>query len=326
MLCTHFRLLPALLLCLLSQLPAYAAPDGDKEVLQSIVKAYSKNWDALRTWKGEATIEQTSEWKSPNEKISNRWKAKVKFRFDKQAGSLRWEMENTLVKFNDKDLALDTMCGIVHGGLLYEVKSNEGGNGFHFLHIRDGSLPFEEGRERFDPMTYVQGRSRDLLKSFRFYIDNIDNPKLTPSTIKREGSLAVHSIGDPGSTINAETYDLSKGGNIVLYYAKDPIAERTAKTEYVETSGVYLPSLVQIDYASTAPTHSSKSKTTITFTKTIVNEEIPDEEFDVETLGVKPGDPVFNHITGVSDHYKTSRRPNPPAPPAGPKPPFPPTR
>src|SRR5260221_1268223 len=241
--CSRSQLTATLLLGLLFQLPAQASADGDKEVLQSIVKAYSKNWDALHTWKGEATVDQTSEWKSPNEKISNRWKANVKFRFDKQAGSLRWEMENTLVKFNDKDLALNTMCGLVHGGLLYEVKSDEGANGFRFLHIRDGSLPFEEERERFHPMTYVQGRSRDLLKSLRFCVDNIDNPKLIPSTIKREGSLAVHSIGDPGSTINAETYDLSKCGNIVLYYAKDPIVERTAKTEYAETSGVYLPSL-----------------------------------------------------------------------------------
>src|SRR2546423_2843220 len=155
-------------------------------------------------------------------------------------------MKTPLVKFNDQALPLYTTRGMVHGGLLYDTKSTEGANGLRFLHIRDGNLPLEEERDRFDPMAYIQQHGHDTLKTLRFYIDNIDNPKMTPWTAKREGALAVHSVGDPNSVINSDTYDFSRGCNIVLQHDKDPHVERTAKSQFVETGGVYLPSLVEI--------------------------------------------------------------------------------
>ena len=310
----RFNLLFLILASLCFSSPARAGVTGDKELFPLLIKAFTENWDAVHTWRGEATIEQTDDWHSPAETLANSRKADVKFVFDKQAGSVRWEIDYSSITSQKVDQPTYRTRGMLKGDLVYDMNSNEavkpkGRPGL--LHIRSTQgqkMPVEASCDRFYPMAHLSQINTDTPRWLGYYLEDADKLDQNEYSIKREGSLVTFSIGSATTVLNRYTFDTSKGGNIVEAYFKETTQETTIKSEYAKVGDLYVPSKVETNTVAEYPTHGRKSHGVVTFTKNLLNEELPADEFTLDKMGALPGDTIFNHITGQYDKYKKGGR------------------
>jgi hypothetical protein len=137
-----------------------------------------------------------------------------------------------------------------------------------------------------------------------------NNPALCPATVERKQDLVIwelrwKELQGSYEAVNHFEMDLSKGGNLVRYYATStPETSELCEWAYEEKEGIWVPCRFTWEcVGKDAKGDRRKNIRRVQFTENIVNQPLDAAEFSVEKLGVKMGTRVTDRIAGVAYKY-----------------------
>ena len=296
---------------------SYGEIEGDKELLRLIAQGYEANLEKISTWQGEARIDYFHTYEREEIKkhleYDKRWcKESAVFVYDGKLGATRWNwtlLEDRSEKDGQEKKSVEPLlknCMLKDGafykfGLIRPHTTKPP----YYLFI----YPPEVGEggglsDHFDPLYYFRCVRPDMPKNLMFYYNEADNPDML-GTITREGNLVTFERTLTG-TINRFQFDLSKGCNVVSYVGEDTLVKASWTFEYEEIDGVFVP--------KKAVRHSERTvegaaqpeifHREVEFTRNIINQPVDPAEFDLDKLGLQPGDIVKDTRANITYIYK----------------------
>ena len=296
---------------------------GDKELLRLIANAYQNNIDKIVSWKGKAQIhDYTTNGAFNNESYDNRTiDHSVEFVYDKAIAAARWNWDvksDTLKRGPSQSVNPDlyfknTMImgsrSYTHGPIFPDPILPD-------VTPRPSTLVIRSSHDEkpkmlsvdFHPMYYFRLVEDDIVERLMFYYENAENAALSDGSINRNNNIVVFET-KAGNSINRFTFDLSLGGNLISYYAEDPITKVEYGFEYQSVKGAFIPK--HFAYENTNNRHDPPRiyKREVEFLESALNEPIPRAEFEFEKLGIAPGDTIIDTLMGLEYQYKSLSNP-----------------
>jgi hypothetical protein len=277
--------------------------EGDKELLLVVAEGFRANLEALRTWRGEATIEV---WKQAGDRGNQpSSKSRVFFVYDRANDSIRWEWKQ-LDGENRTGSESYLASGMMQSNRIYVLlpvaRDRKAGEAVAVIKLRPKAQSVHgwNSEDYFDPLNEIRQMRGGTYHDLNWYYQNAENTNIIGGAITRSGVNITLQIGQ--SVVNRYTFDGSKGYNLVSYYARDADVEERENVVFVEVNGVFIPEFVNYQNVN----RSTKSVVTrrVTFTNSVVNARIEADEFSLRKLGLLPGDYVQDALTGVGYRYK----------------------
>jgi len=308
----------AVAICLIS--PAKAGVEGDVELLKLTAMAHKDNRERICTWQGYVEIEQT--YKDVNG-VMLQQKAGTPFLLDRKQDAIRWKWipEQRLARKQGQLVPdgewLETVSSMTKDDAFYNYShaiTTVMGQKLNTLVI----WPRAKARrystaECFNPMWYLTGHmtkcTDDLAERLMFFYRQAKNPNFSDVSVTRDGNLVILEVGDE-ILLNHHEFDLSKGGNIVKYYAKSEKGTELRRWTYGQKDGVWVPKTFVFEHRLNSPRRDGITARIrkVTFVEHTLNRPIPASEFSLEKLGVKVGDRVTDRIMGLSYVYGGSEK------------------
>ncbi len=265
--------------------------DGDPALFKQVAEAHKANRQAIRTWKGQATIENMTYAKVPaaGDQPTRQDAGRVEFVLDVVGNRLRSNKQGQMG--STTNLILDGPDG-------YQVC---GGAGSMSQLVVFSRSHVESNPEPFDPMklltqAHYQDIEEDLLRQYRQATEAPPQKDKIPSnwsnTLRREGDLVVLTRSGGNHSLKV-VYDLAKGGNLISYEQDALTGSESVRYTYGQHEGVWVP--VTVETANVQRTEGVGVNTRIQriiFADQKVNGPIPDSEFEVAKLGIRKGDVV----------------------------------
>jgi hypothetical protein len=306
--------------------PANAVLKGDLELLKFTAMTHKDNRARIHTWQGHAQIETSQ--RDANGVMMKQTSSAV-FLIDHNQEAKRWKwtpieswirMEDKLV-LDKRSIAEEGKNEMAKGDAFYvyapgyKTKEGETRNALVIWPEGKGKARKQSYYDSFDPMWYLTGHmtkcTDDLPERLMFYYREANNPELSEGTVTRDGDLVVLEVRSD-DLLNRHEFDLSKGGNVVKYYAESPL-EGTELREwtYEQKEGVWIPKTFALEIKEWQSPDSRDITSRIrkvTFVENTLNRPIPASEFSLEKLGVKVGDRVTDRIMGLSYVYGGSEK------------------
>jgi len=302
-------------------LPVTAGTKGDIELLRLVATAHQANRAKIRTWQGRAQIEVI--YADANGVIV-RDKTSVDFLTDRSRGATRWKWTHDERKVR-KGLEIEGQ--LVPDILLETINAMTTRRGFYrrapTITTREGRRlntvviwPSERARsgsysDCFDPMWYLTGHMTkcldNLVERLAFLYRRVKNEGISDIIATREGDLVFLQLGDE-HLLNRHAFDLSKGGNVVKYYAASDDGTELREWTYEQIDGAWLPKTFVFSHNVKSPsTYGETSRTrSVTFVENILNDPIPVSQFSFEALGYQDGEQVTDQRQeNPSIYYKT---------------------
>lgn len=103
-----------------------------------------------------------------------------------------------------------------------------------------------------------------------------------------------------------DVFDVSKGGNLVEEQVWDDKTAKTTRSEYELVEGVWL-IRSQVLNQEWPPAKGRVCR--IQWKSLVVNKPLDASEFSMATLGVRPGDPVYDMVTQTRREYADETAP-----------------
>jgi len=283
---------------------------GDVELLRQTAIAHRENSEGIRTWQGKAQVEQVHEDANG---IRFQRKSSVEFLFNRELNATRWRWTTEEYRVRkDGRLVFDPNMATIVDAMMR-------GNAFYRyapgITTREGKRhntlviwPAERARkaaysDSFDPMWYLTESKYDLVEKLLFHYREANNPELIPGTVRRDGDLVI--LETKGSVaLNRHEFDLSKGGNLVRYYAESSRAVEDRTLAYEEKGGVWVPKTFVFSLGNGAADGKIERRSRkVTFVENIVNSPIDSSQFSLKILGLKYGDRVTDQRANTAYTY-----------------------
>lgn len=307
------------ILCLFSADMANCGVQGEIELIRMVETGRAANREKLRTWKGKARISGRSSGQDGKMSAGN-MVTDVSFAYDAARNWWRWNVEQYEARDGSEDVLpgdepKSRWSGLVKDSVYYRVPSvdlPEDGEPGHMTinHWRKGrSFAADMG---IDFMEMSGGKSAAGLPSFATLEIWRDDARVDV-TITREGSLVVLETRAVGfNNINRYTFDLSKGCNLVGFFAEgDTYGPNSRTYSYEKTDGLWVPTRVEARSQDKGTGRVTES--TILLMDHSENEPLSAEEFTLASIGMLPGDEVQDLRTGTFYIYKSKEKPLQPA-------------
>jgi hypothetical protein len=287
--------------------PTRGEPEGDVELLKLVAAAHQANRAKIRTWQGRAQVEVV---RADANGVIMRDKQTVDFLSDRSRGVTRWKWKHDeryvrkgleIEGHPVPDTLLETFDAMTTRGGFYRnapaITTREGQRLNTFViqppeKARSGSYS-----DCFDPMWYLSGHmtkcTDDLLERLVFLYRRVKNEGISDIIATRRGDLVFLQLGDEHLS-SRHTFDLSKGGNVVKYYAASDVETELREWTYEQVDGTWIPKTFTFSYNVKSPgTYGDTSRTRrVSFVDNILNDPIPVSEFALGALGYCHGQEV----------------------------------
>lgn len=275
-------------------------PAPDFDLILEVVKAHRENLEKLRTWQGNARLEQ---WHYPTDQRQPQTQSDyeriidVAFALDRTHNALssRWLESDPDPRFSNillKDNEFYRYRSLKRGKTLPQLVI------FPRSSIRNPS-PETGDHSGFDPTWYMEkplfnDLEKDLLKLHANARDPKEaRPWLIPNSAIRKGDLIIveqtHGRGPW-----RYTFDLSQGGNLVAYTAGTGLHPLEVKLTYHEHEGVWIVESFQ-RISIDKPVGDHPGQTQIDSARlflTSLNRPLSDSKFALSELGVTENDTI----------------------------------
>ena len=288
-------------------LPVRAGTKGDIELLRLVATAHQANRSKILTWRGRAHIEVIN---ADANGIILRGKQTVDFISDRSRGVTRWKWTHNERYVREglqiggepvPDTLLETFSAMTTRGGFYRRAPA--------ITTREGKRlstvviwPPEKARrgsysDCFDPMWYLTGHMTkcldDLVDRLAFLYRRVKNEGVSDIIAMRRGDLVDLQLGNE-HLVNRHTFDLSRGGNVVKYYARSDGGTELREWTYEQIDGAWIPKTFVFNYDVKSPNALGATSRTrsVTFVENILNRPIPVSHFSFEALGYIDGEQV----------------------------------
>ena len=307
---TQWKWFAATFVCAVGALAArtsFGDIKGDIELLKVIADGYEANLQKLKTWQGQASITSSVSMGSGQEAVHRQGKYKADFLVDRTLDAVRWTwftLEETEYKEGQKTTSgLNPMAGVSKGECDYVLFYHGYGQPFERRNLniypRDRWPKHFQGFG-FDPMYILKEITLvPIPEILRSSYEQANSPKVSPTTIVREGDIVTFQKGLEG-IINRYVFDLAKGCSVLECYNSSPgHGETYWKLDYEKLAGVFVIKTISLVYEHKRPDLKGTSKRMAVLTNAMVNAPIDEAEFSVGKLGLKPGDTIRDTRTNI---------------------------
>lgn len=127
-----------------------------------------------------------------------------------------------------------------------------------------------------------------------------DQPSSKIWSVHRRGGIVTLEANAQG-LINRYTFDLDRGGSLVLYDGVNGTQTDSYTWQHEEHNGVWVPSHMHRELMKDG---KCELRLEIVLSKQAVNGTLPVETFDVKNLGVHLGDIVTDHLANTTYKYR----------------------
>ncbi len=302
-------------------LPAWALLEGDPELLRITAKAQTENRNRIESWQGQAQVETSREDANG---VMHLERSLYDFVFSSKHDATKWKWTGQK-RYIREDLLTGENPPSENWG--YNIKTEmRKGNAFYvcppgFMHENALVIwPREKSQEgaysySFDPMWYLTGSmtagSDDISEMLLIFYRRANNPKFAPGTIlkvSRKDNLVVFETNYKDENmyvVNRHTFDLSKGGSVMEYYAESNSGTELRQWTYEQQDCVWIPKTFVFSHKRNVPGFWGLIKRTrkVNFVYNILNQSIPSSEFSIKSLGLKDGGRISDRRTKHSLIY-----------------------
>jgi beta-lactamase regulating signal transducer with metallopeptidase domain len=298
---------------------------GDVELLKTVALQNLANEESIRTWQGEAIVTREATRGAQTRDFS---KTEVEFVLDNSRGALRYNKQTV-----DISLVVDGQkhrhpeAGF-HSGMIkedrfyrYSVLEFPPNATFHRLGIHPQLYGMRQMEWfGFDPRYYMTNRGITVHDRLMSLYNNADNPRSGNWIVTIDGALVTVKtwFGEGNRDLNLYVFDMLKGGNMVRCIVSNPgRVEISYSMEYEQKEGVWVLKSYESVHDWSTDDISGSIRDRIEWTRNVVNETVPDEQFSFESMGVKPGDVVIDMVKRERYTYRGEAGPARTTQPAG---------
>lgn len=286
--------------------------EGDLELLRLVANGYKANFEKIETWQGKASIDFE---RLPNGAVSDtnfkniKRRNSVEFLYDADRDAARWywnKLEGKVTGGKSQTEEPYFASGMVKKQQLYTLfpvsPTSPRPPGNVSIMPKSSYRGHLGWNGKFHPAYYFQCVERDWHKRLIFYYENADHPDMSRGKVERKGNIVTFEvISRTSGAINYHEFDLSKGGCLVKYLAKDSIITETWDFEYEQVDDVFVPK--KVTHENIDSNKSRTSKRIVVFTQNILNKPIDPREFELDKLQLQSGDKVQDWVTGIKWRY-----------------------
>lgn len=172
------------------------------------------------------------------------------------------------------------------------------------IRTKPGSI-FGEFTCDFDAIIYLRVQQLDVHDRLMNFYNSRNNTGPFRITVTREKEL-VHFVCETGPLKTWYVFDLTQGGSPVEWGGSSPSINAKCTRRFEKVNGVWVPKHATAHSLYTES--GAVLESNITWEKNIVNEPIPETEFQPERLGVRPGDMVTDRRTGKTYIFQGSKK------------------
>ncbi len=291
--------------------------EGDIELLRAVATAYRANYDAIKTWQGEARIHLLRDiGDSEHQELVNI----VSFAYSQRGNASRWNIRTIKSRYTldgRKISAPDAGCysGMLKGDLYYRrivpLSQPEDVRGTLQIYKRTYALA-EMLNSGFDPMYFLTDGSEPHDQRLLFLCENSQNPQMSGHyTITRnEDHVRLEESSPHNNCVTRLVYDLSQGGNLIEEYGSSPGGAIRFEYTYEQHDGAWVVKALAYENTSCQPGPSEDTapivmtlKKHFEWTTNTVNRPLSSDAFSLTTLGIRPGDRIVDHVRQIRFAY-----------------------
>lgn len=286
---------------------------GDRELLRIVRDGYQANIERVITWQGYAEVTSQSENMGYDRR---KMESRVEFVYDRGRQAVRWNWmtsaDEAVVDNTPKRLRRTFLNKMLKDGTLYRfgpfdpVRKDkpytlniDSMDGFRAVNTSDD----------FDPrvcLTHPTGSNGpSIIDLLNMYYDKSDDPDIDAKVTRDGNKVILHVDNESASLVTRLEFDLTRGCALISYSVAAPVGGQTHSYEYEQSNGAFVPK--RFIYKLETRAEGARTKTRVremVFTRNSVNEPIPESEFSLESLGVRPGDHISDRFIGVAYAYK----------------------
>jgi len=304
-------------------LPVRAWSQGDIELLRLVATAHQANRARIKTWQGRTQIEVID---ADANGVIMRDRQTVDFLSDCSRGVTRWKWTHN-ERYVRKglqieghplpDTLLETLNAMTTRGGFYRrapaIITREGQRLSTTVIWPPERALRASNTDCFDPMWYLSGHitkcTDDLIDRLAFLYRRVKNEGVSHIIATSQGDLVFLQLGDE-NLLNRHTFDLSKGGNVVKFYAHSDTGTELREWTYEQIDSTWIPKTFMFSYDVKSPDALGATSRIrrVTFVENILNDPISVSQFSFKALGYLKGEQVTDQRPeDPFAYYETSR-------------------
>jgi hypothetical protein len=295
--------------------PLFGDIEGDIELLKLIADGYEANIEKLRTWKGTAAIKRFHTAIPSTGWGERQWESQNEFLLDRDQDAIRWYGERLkgtrTLEGKTSALGKDRHSGMIKGKYDYRLTFPETEKGpRNLLIIPSGQWPRNfESDDVFDPVNILTKEIYpDVVGQLRMYHRlEVEGKWKSGGSITREGDIVTLAMDGEfagyGKIVSRHVFDLAKGCCLREFFTSSSASESHWKLDYEKIAGVFVMKTVAYTYKDKREGLSYASTSEAVLTNEMVNERVDPAEFELDKLGLQPGDGVFDRVMGGVRYY-----------------------
>jgi hypothetical protein len=282
---------------------------GDPALLKVVAKAYRDNLSMLKTWRGE--IKYSDLHKDSDPKFPKDWLTECDINFacepnGGRSGKYRYDIRVQDHKNVDgqwkQRLKPYRTTAIFNGQSYFEsVFRNDPAERRRVVVIRP-EPDMEPGfvYAGFVPLFFFIDQGTwldDYLDSLHAGANELLDTKLV-----RTGDVVTLTHGGAASGLTVDyMFDLAQGGNLLKVLTIETAPEyadrSTVSWQWIKVSGVWVPAQAKSIRVTVQGTVTTESDLVLDWSKHVVNDQLPADEFSWKALGMRIGDRVQDALT-----------------------------
>ena len=290
--------------------PAFGAISGDAELLRLVAKGHRANVGRIKSWQGGASVLDS---RSGGQVTPRSARSEVEFVYDAQRETSRWNWQVVEAELGgtaqpgDRYRRSVMVTRDMAYELTYPVGQEEKPRRLEALAPED--IRPQIKAHDFDPLLLLTCRGEDIHDLLMWYHGRKDSPAMA-GRVDREGNLVTFERELEGG-LTRYIFDLSKGCGLVSFFCRDgDVYEEEWIYSYEEQDGTFVPTKVSWRHQM-APDQAGGALTTreVTLSETVLNEDIEGSQFELASLGLRPGDQIHDGLLDVVYTYGDTRYP-----------------
>lgn len=287
---------------------------GEVDLLPILSDGVSQNKSLISTWTGSADI--TTEWNSRSKagkSVGGNKNAKVEFASKPSIDAVMWRWRQYGPREGDAQFEPYELSGFHKSGRTvrttsFPVNKRPSGVGVIVSPSDNRERPVEGWGGEFDPFVHFHAPHHDASSFFKFYYENRNNPEMYPAVVSRNGSKVTVEITDKNKLKPAFrqelVFDLKQGSNLVRFHSKEDHLEVTREVEYEQFNGVFIPVRASQETIMQRDADTKTERVQVNFVNNTLNENVSDDVFSFEGIGVRDGDVITDNIASIQYTYK----------------------
>jgi peroxiredoxin len=282
---------------------SFGGIEGDVGLLRRVAEGHRANKEKIHSWRGRATVAFDNHY-PPGLPLSDgveahRRKDEVVFIYDGGAQATRWNsttVEESMVRHGataDNPVRQGISNFMVRDGAFYRLTwldADRQGN------ILRRILTIEKYEQStfvklgviFHPMYYLTESGRDIHDWLMSHAEGAEGAQVS-GTVSRTGDVVTFETRT-GETVARYQFDLAKGCNLVNSLEVIGQSTQNLTLEYEEVEGGFLPKRMVRGIMSKGAGGESVSQWEVEFVNQALNAPVDSSEFELEKLGLEPGD------------------------------------